>query len=196
MQRNIAAAILAGGKARRFNGITKGNLEIKPHFSIIQHLLNEIEQAGIAKKIIVANDPAPYLSYGVNIIADAEQGIGPLAGIAAALHYYQQNCEAILIMPCDTPLITANEIAVLRNAYLPDNTSIVYACTGEHCLHPLCAIVACSMVDKLDCIIAKGIRRVNAAWEEIGAKTIFFEQEKIFTNLNSSADLCKWHFTS
>lgn len=186
---NISAAILAGGRARRLNGIAKGNLEIRPHFSIIRHLLNEIEDAGIGEKIIVANDPVPYLSYGVAIIADLERGVGPLAGIAAALHYYQQKCEALLVMPCDMPFIKANEIKILQDAYWSTDAPVVYAYTEGESLHPLCAIVNCTVVNDVDQMLTKGARQVRVVWKAMGAKAVFFEEESAFTNVNSRDDL-------
>lgn len=186
--KNIAAAILAGGKARRFDGIAKGNLMVSSHCSIIRHLINEIDCVGIGKKIIVANDLVPYLSYGVAIIPDFQQDLGPLAGIVSALHYYREEYQAVLVMPCDMPFINAYEIEILVNAYLSSDAPIVYACTGEQSLHPLCAIINCKIIDHIEQMLAKGERRVSVVWGEIGAKGIFFEEEKAFANINSRAD--------
>lgn len=203
-KKRFAAAILAGGRARRLGGIAKGNIEIRSNVTIIQHLLSEIRQAAIEKTVIVANDAKPYLSYGVEIIADHQQNIGPLAGIVSALRHYQKRCEAVLIMPCDTPCITHREINVLQEAYLTSNSSIVYVAVvtavaaaftdvvdEQSPLHPLCAIVSCSVVDELERAIADGIHKVRLAWEKLGATPVYFAKASAFVNINSYADLCK-----
>lgn len=58
----IAGAILAGGKAKRLNGIAKGNIKIN-NKTIITNLLKAFAQAGISDVIISANDFKPYKQY-------------------------------------------------------------------------------------------------------------------------------------
>lgn len=231
----LAAAILAGGKARRMGGIAKGNLpacggsrdgsDCDGGSTIMEHLLREIAAAGIQQKktIIVANDATPYAEvarvHGVAIIPDLQLDIGPLAGIASALNYYQQRqqyYDALLIVPCDMPNFTEHEISRLMQAYLEMNAPscvsleatvcavpaissaqiapIVFAATAISAapataeFHPLCAIVNCEILPQLQEIIAAGCRKVTAAWQTIGAKTVLFseaEDKDKFKNVNN-----------
>jgi molybdopterin-guanine dinucleotide biosynthesis protein A len=73
----------------------------------------------------------------------------------------------------------------LQKAYSFANAPIVYACTRNF-LHPLCAVISCKVAEYLANI--KEGSRISDVWKEIGAKTIFFEEERIFTNVNSMAD--------
>lgn len=154
---SLGAAILAGGQARRMGGIAKGNLlrcytenHNEQGITIMRRLLNEIVAAGIRQTVIVANDAAPYISYDVPIIPDLLRDVGPLAGIASALHYYDCaklhgfdfpihvfatddsnianlnncanfGCAAVLFVPCDLPNFSAGEINRLIHAHFSHN---------------------------------------------------------------------------
>ncbi len=56
----IVAAILAGGKAKRFQGKAKGELELADGRTIVKRLLEELAVAKIDEIVIAANDPSSY----------------------------------------------------------------------------------------------------------------------------------------
>jgi Molybdopterin-guanine dinucleotide biosynthesis protein A len=81
--RQISAAILAGGRARRFGGADKASLVVGGA-RIIERQLAAL--AAVTDDVrIVSNDPARYAALGVRVIPDQIAGAGPLGGLHAAL---------------------------------------------------------------------------------------------------------------
>jgi hypothetical protein len=81
--RGVSAAILAGGRARRFGGADKASL-IVGGARIIDRQLGALDT--VADDIrIVANEPDRYATLGVRVIPDQIAGAGPLGGLHAAL---------------------------------------------------------------------------------------------------------------
>lgn len=195
---NIAAAILAGGKASRLGGLAKGNLIVHNHTTIIQHLLEIIKATDISPTIIVANDNDAYKNYGVKIVSDLWRDVGPLAGIASALNYYTQHqtqLDGILILPCDLPNITINEILQLIHTFYFHKKPIVFAATDENEWHPLCAVISCNEINRVSTIlkiqqaITNHKYKIRQVWQEIGAEVVMFPHNKNFRNINTRADI-------
>lgn len=210
----IKAAILAGGKAQRMNGIAKGNLLIREDgcynisdyqkgkntentgsITIMQRLLGEITHAGINETIIVANDPLVYTNYGVKVIPDLWRDLGPIAGVVTALDYYyflSPDTDALLITPCDLPNFSAHEIMRLISAYYrASSPTIVYAATAYDEPHPLCAIINTNLLLQLRDATMRGERKIMMIWQQFAAKTVFFDAaaDKIkFSNVNNFYD--------
>ena len=184
-QRTIkfAAAILAGGKATRLDGLVKGNVKLKNGITIIQRLINELEKAGANEIIIVANDDIPYLSYGIDVVQDLQKGLGPIAGIETALTCYGNRFDATLFLPSDLPAITALEIEQLKKFYLRNCAKIIYAKTKI--AHPLCAIVDNSLVNEISELIKSGERKISKIWGKLAAAVVGFKNEQPFANINT-----------
>jgi len=194
MQKTIAAAILAGGKAARFHGLAKGNILINKNISIIQHLINELNKVQIAEKIIVANNFSLYQQYDLPIVPDLRTDCGPLAGIEAALNYYVKNFNAeyraTLFLPCDLPNLSVLEIKTLCTEFLDSNSAIVVA-TSNHGNdeHPLCVILDNNVLPDISKALNSGIRKVREVWNSFDTKRVDFLDQKAFLNLNSPRDL-------
>lgn len=191
-QPTFAAAILAGGKASRLNGIAKGNLKLKNGTTIIQHLIDGLLKVGCSEIIVVANDTAPYLAYGIKIVGDLQKELGPIGGIETALTYYLNKYDATVFLPCDLPAITALEIAQLKDAYLNTNAKVVYAKTKI--AHPLCAVVNNSLSSEVSELIKNGERKIYNFWRQLGAKALSSENEQPFVNINTWADKRNFEF--
>lgn len=97
----IAAAILAGGRARRLGGAHKGLVEVAGQAIVARQLAALKPYA--ATCFIVANDVAAYASFGVPVVADLHPGRGPLAGIEAA--FAASEAAELLVFACDLPFI-------------------------------------------------------------------------------------------
>src|SRR5687768_7240554 len=83
VEQGVSAAILAGGRARRFGGAGKASLA-GGRARISDRQLAVL--AAVADDIrIVANDAQRYAGLGVRVIPDAIAGAGPLGGIYTAL---------------------------------------------------------------------------------------------------------------
>jgi molybdopterin-guanine dinucleotide biosynthesis protein A len=111
----VAAAILAGGRARRMGGIAKLTLEVDGR-TILDRQLAALAPHASEIAIAVA-DPA-QAPPGLRAIVDDSPGQGPLAGIAAA--------RAALAAPWmiaiagDMPYVTSDVIAALLARCAPE----------------------------------------------------------------------------
>lgn len=187
--KTITAAILAGGKARRLDGIAKGNIVIeKPATTIITHTIKELQESGIEHIIISANEDAPYINYGLPVVKDRSDNCGPFAGIESSLKYYQNQADAVLFLPCDLPNISTKEITALINFYLETKCKVVFATTTSN-QHPLCAIVAVSCLPEITAAINNSIKKIILVWQPLGAKSLEFANTEAFVNINTTNDL-------
>jgi molybdenum cofactor guanylyltransferase len=190
---NIGAVILAGGEARRLNGIAKGNLEIsraaggEKYIKIISFIINELKKSQL-KNIVISANRQEYQCHNLPLLADEHKEIGPLAGIESGLRYFAKTVDAVLFLPCDLPKISANEITSLINYYLQSKNKIVFAATAKN-KHPLCAIVPTKFLPEVSAAISAGKRRVLALWEELGAAELRFTNNDAFVNINTEQQL-------
>jgi molybdopterin-guanine dinucleotide biosynthesis protein A len=115
----LLGAILAGGEARRF-----GSDKALAHWRgrpLIEHVV-----AGLlpqVEAVIVCGRTHAGL---VSVPDRPEPGLGPLGGIAAALHYAAgEGFDAVLTVPCDGPVLPGDLASRLGNAGYLAGTPIV-----------------------------------------------------------------------
>lgn len=106
---DCAAAILAGGRATRLDGIDKGLLEI--HGQAILERQLQLLRALFDEVFLVANDPAPYLRFDVAIVGDRVAGCGPIGGLEAALAFAA--APRVFLCACDMPELRAETIRLV-----------------------------------------------------------------------------------
>lgn len=189
----IAAAILAGGKAKRFGGIIKGNLEITQNRTIIDNLITAIKKANISQIAINANNPNNYKKYKLKIFSDNFKNSGPISGIESGLCHYREDHHAVLFLPCDLPNITFNEINILKDAYYK-NPNLVYAETKKG-IQPLCAIINCNLLNSIKKILLQGEKKIEPIWQALGGAKVFFDNTDAFLNINSYNDFISFKST-
>ena len=188
---DFGAAILAGGRATRLEGIHKALLEIEPGVTMLKKIAGELASCGAGEIIVLANDPKPYGKFGFQIVPDVTPGIGPLAGIEAGLSYYRGRHDAVLFVPCDMPGITAVELSALVRAFRESGKPVIYAETGDFFAHPLCAVVHIGSLDAVSDDIRRGVRKVSDVWRELGAAAVHFDDPAPFVNVNTPEDVAK-----
>jgi len=188
---NIAAAILAGGKASRLGGRVKGLIELPGGRTIVERLIGEVRGAGVSDIIICANEPEPYVDLGLPIVPDTDPGSGPLGGIAAALAHFAPTAEAVLLLAGDMPAITSGELRFLLAAFGQTDASAVFAEAPDG-PHPLVAVARTSLRDEVERALRSDDRRVRALWRSVGAEAVSFDQVQPFANINTPDDLARW----
>ena len=188
----LVCALLAGGRARRYGGCTKGLLDSGQAAAMIDRLIGQVAAAGINEIVIVANDVAAYADRGREVISDLRADIGPLGGIEAALAHFAGKARAVLILPSDLPGLGKDEIRALATAYAASPEKIAVAATGKDSWQPLCAIVNVDLLGEVSVAIDRGERRAWELWRRLGAAVVDFGQTHAFFNINTPADLAQW----
>ncbi len=191
----IAAAVIAGGKATRMGGVVKGLLRDVGGTSIIERLLDQAAAADVTDIVISANEREPYAAFNLPIIADRLANIGPLGGIEAVVTYLARRCDCVLLLPCDLPNVTADEILRLVRAYEASSGRLVVAHTTEGD-HPLCAVVPVSVLDKVRAAIGAGAYGVGRLWRSLDALPVEIDDSARMMNVNTPEDVRTWRRAS
>jgi molybdopterin-guanine dinucleotide biosynthesis protein A len=102
-----AALILAGGKARRFNGERKAFLPLRGK-PLLQWVIDALEPC--VDEIIISGEK-DLAKFGYPVIEDHIPGIGPLAGFHAGFPLLSS--PYTFVTGCDTPFIASEVISFL-----------------------------------------------------------------------------------
>ena len=176
----LTGAIIAGGRARRLNGLAKGLVNVGGE-SIMARQLRLLESRCIHRFIV--GDPAgPYGELGVPIHADLIASKGPPGGVHCALSY--ASTPWVIVLGCDLPSVTASLIDGLR---VPGNHDVCwYRAAGRP--QPLVSCWRRTVVDRLAAKLtaaSPGFRDLTADLRVRELQAV----EELFFNVNTPSDL-------
>jgi molybdopterin-guanine dinucleotide biosynthesis protein A len=168
----ILGAVLAGGLSSRF-GSDKASALIdgRPMLDwVVDGLTPQVE--GI---VVCGRDAPPYDAIPDRPAAD----LGPLGGLNAALHHgAAHGYDAVLTVPCDTPLLPAD----LRDQLGPVGDGVF---VGDL---PVIGLWPVGLAAALDGFLGESGSRAMAAWaDRAGARRAVLRALPL--NINRSADL-------
>jgi molybdenum cofactor guanylyltransferase len=160
----IAAAILAGGLARRMGGANKAGLQIGNE-RIIDRQLRVLRQ--VADPVfIVAGTAEAFQELQINVVPDVVSGAGPLGGIYTALT--ASPCERTLIVACDLPYLP---LPLLERLAAPSNADLVIP-RSERGYEPLCAAWSAACAGPVWRRIQSGTLKAALVVEELRVEEI------------------------
>ncbi|WIW96638.1 molybdenum cofactor guanylyltransferase [Altererythrobacter rubellus] len=166
----LLGAIVAGGKATRF-GSDKAYARHKGR-RLIDHVGAAL--AAQCSGLVVCG----RAEEGFDCIADLpEDGLGPLGGLNAALHFARINgFDRVLSSGCDTP-------------NLPDNLAQALAGEGPAIVQdqPIVGLWPASLAPRLDIFIRDGGRALYGFTESVNARQIAIDPPLM--NVNRPSDL-------
>jgi molybdopterin-guanine dinucleotide biosynthesis protein A len=185
----LAAAILAGGQARRMGGANKAALAVGARRIIDRQL--ELLQQVADPILIVANDARSYrdLVDPSRIVPDLLAGAGPLGGIYTAL--VSSPHPRTLVVACDMPFLN---LAFLRRlaADSPADLVIPRSASGYE---PLCAAWSVKAADVVRRHIARDQLQVAGVVDELSVEELGPEilascdpHGLLFVNVNTPHD--------
>lgn len=191
----VAAAILAGGRARRLGGAIKPLLVVEGRRILDRQL--DVLRPLFETIVLVANEPAFFagldLGFDLPIIPDrVGPGHGPLGGIDAALAFLRPPVESVVCVAGDMPFLQPAVLRALRDA--PAAVAVVPRLAGRP--EPLCARYDLAFAPIVAEAIAAGRLAVHAALE--GLEVAFLDEPALrtldptlrtFVNVNTAADL-------
>ena len=192
---SILGVILAGGQARRMDGIDKCRLKIGDN-TILDIVVNCLS---LQLETIVLNangDPERFSDLEIDVIPDTIQGYaGPLAGILSGMRFAEKNgFTSILTVASDTPFFPLNLLTKLLDEGSKENSLISIAATKQNnklIRHPTFGLWSVSLADDLEENIHAGVRKIVLWADTHSAKTILFPTLKNapFFNINTHSDL-------
>jgi molybdopterin-guanine dinucleotide biosynthesis protein A len=162
--------LLAGGAARRFRGMPKG-LALVDGVRIADRVLVALRGA-TDRQTVVANDArAAQWFPGMHIVADSEEGLGPLHGLRTAL--VAAAGEPVLVVAWDMPFVTTALLAALRAMGEAGATAVVPVGGSSRHAEPLCAYYGPETLATCERLLAAGERRAGALHEAmVDARTL------------------------
>jgi molybdopterin-guanine dinucleotide biosynthesis protein A len=155
---SVGGIVLCGGHSVRM-GTAKEWLTIGK-----EHLLQRIVRivGGVVHPVVTAarrEQPLPALPPDVEVVYDAVENAGPLAGMAAGFEALAGRCEAAFVVSCDHPLLKPAFITRLIEL-LGDHQAVVPS--HEARSYPLVAVYRLNSRPLLAELAARGERRVHA----------------------------------
>jgi molybdopterin-guanine dinucleotide biosynthesis protein A len=162
----VTAAILAGGLARRMNGVDKGSLSIGG-MRIIERQIAALRQ--VADSIlVVGGDASRFDALGVRAVGDVIAGAGALGGIYSAL--VASTDPRTLVVACDMPFLCVPLLRRLVQAS-PLSADVVMPRTHEG-LQPLCAVYATRCAGVLRRRIERGLLKAAGVTDDVRVEEI------------------------
>jgi molybdenum cofactor guanylyltransferase len=182
-----AAAILAGGRARRLGGQRKPTL-IVGGLRIIDRQLAVLRQ--VAHPVfIVASECEPYADLGVDVVPDVLPGCGALGGIYTAV--VRSPAERTLVVAGDLPFLDARLLERLT-----DSDADVVIPRGERGYEPLCAVYSRACAAPIRARLERGDLRASVLpegvrIEEVGPDVLatYDPEGLVFVNVNTPHDI-------
>ena len=192
---SILGVILAGGQARRMDGVDKCRLKIGDN-TILDIVVNCLS---LQLETIVLNangDPERFSDLEIDVIPDTIQGYaGPLAGILSGMRFAEKNgFTSILTVASDTPFFPLDLLIKLLDEGSKESSLISIAATKQNnklIRHPTFGLWSVSLADDLEENIHAGVRKIVLWADKHSAKTILIPTLKNdpFFNINTHSDL-------
>ena len=182
------AAIIAGGLARRLDGLDKSRLVIGGR-RIVDRQLSVLGR--VAEHIlIVSNDHHRFRSSGLRVCADLIPGGGPLSGLYTAL--VMSPTARTLVVACDLPFLTASFLRHLAARVDGTDAAIPRTAGGAQ---PLCAVYDRTCAEPIRDRLERGEFRVSGLVDtlrvtDIGPSEVapFDPDGTLFFNVNTPDD--------
>lgn len=189
----VMGVILAGGQASRLGFREKALVELQGR-PLVSHVIDRLADQVDGLWLNVNREQARYQRFGLPIIGDAPAfaGMGPLAGIHAALESFERHTPMdgwLAVVACDSPWLPLDLVDRLIAAARATSTSAAVACDGERC-HPTFSVLHSSLLAS----VARQLRRNELAFgrwlaDLPAAEADFSDQPGAFANINTAAEL-------
>jgi molybdopterin-guanine dinucleotide biosynthesis protein A len=176
----LAAAILAGGHARRMDGVNKGTLVVG-RSAIVDRQLETLREVAREVFVIGRNDVA-WTSRGLRVIPDDIAEAGPLGGIYTAI--VRSPCERTLVVACDMPFLST---ALLRRLAAVKDADVVIPRHARG-YEPLCAIYARACASDIRDRLARGMNEASRLPVGMRVTEIDVDNDSFFVNVNTPHD--------
>lgn len=164
--------VLCGGRSSRM-GQPKMSLPFGDELMLprVVRILSEV----VSPIVVVAapDQELPPLPDGVIIARDDQEGLGPLAGLAAGLAAMPAGIDAAYASSCDVPLLKPEFVRFLLDA-LGERQIVIPR--EEKFYHPLAAVYRTELAERVATMVSAGRLRPVFLLDECDARTIDVEE--------------------
>jgi len=181
----LAAGILAGGRATRFDGVNKGTLVVGSA-TIVDRQLDALREVSDDVFVIGHDDPA-WAARGLRVIADEMPGAGPLGGIYTAIVH--SPTERTLVVACDMPFVSP---AFLRRLAAVEHADAdVVIARHARGYEPLCAIYSRACAADIRERLVRGINEASRLPAGVRVTELDVDDDLMFVNVNTPHDYAR-----
>jgi molybdopterin-guanine dinucleotide biosynthesis protein A len=186
-----SAAILTGGRARRFHGADKSALVVEGRPILDRQVAALTAVAGLQEILLVGGaqtDPR------ARTISDRIPNAGPLGGIHAALSTLPPAPAdaTMFVLACDMPYVSTPLISHLLS--LARTADMVVPRTDRG-YHPLCAVYTRACLEPIARLLADGRLKVMNILDEVRVRVVaaeeldrFGECHRLLSNVNTPVE--------
>lgn len=187
------AAILAGGKARRFGGQPKALLPLGRQ-RIIDRLVRVVDSVA-DRVVVVLNAPqqAPFQVANARVVSDRIPHAGPLGGLHAALSV--STSPWTLVVASDMPFLSGPFLAHLLALGLADVTVDAVVPRTRDGWHPLCGCYRESCLKPIEERISRGALKTSDLLDDLRTRVLtegelatYDADGALLFNVNTPAD--------
>lgn len=198
----LLGAVLAGGRSRRM-GRDKA-AERVGDVRMIDRAVGTLRH--VCPEVVVVSARGDTPSGPWTVLDGERPGVGPLAGIEAALvHAMERGAGGVFVLACDLPLLDAPTVGAVVEALDPPASSdtgggaaagldeapraVAAARPGASPdFEPLCAVYRVSTLPTLGSLLDQGESAARRLFEEVGGVRVAAASERL-VNVNTAADL-------
>jgi molybdopterin-guanine dinucleotide biosynthesis protein A len=185
-----SAAILNGGRARRFDGTDKGSLVVDGQ-TIFVRQIEMLSAVPSLREILLVGGESSH--PGTRTIPDRFPGKGPLAGIHAALAAIAEgDGDREVVLACDMPYVTADLVTHLLELSRRADAVVPFDETGYH---PLCAVYTLACLDPMVRRLREGWLKVQDILDEVNTTVVRADElerfgpcHRLLRNVNTPGD--------
>ena len=168
MRPTSVGVLLAGGQARRFDGVPKG-LATVDGIRIADRVLAVLRGA-TDTQFVVSNEAAARDWFpALRVFGDVQPGLGPLAGIETALR--AAGGASVLVVAWDMPFITTPLLRGMRALGEIGSPAVVPEHGDPPVLEPLCAWYAAETLDVCSQLLERGERSARSLFDALPSAT-------------------------
>jgi len=185
--KNTAGWVLIGGRSSRM-GVDKALLSIEGQ-PLALRVAGEV--ARVCGSASLVGDPEKYRALGLPIVPDEFHGLGPLAGIEAALRVTAADWN--LIVACDMPALDPSLLGKLFEACLAGgNADGALPAYADGRVEPLCGVYHRRCHPSIRAALEAGVRKVTDSLGTLEIRYVGVASDAPFANLNTPEDLRKY----
>ncbi len=195
----VSGLILAGGEGRRMSGRDKGLMTLGNR-PLVEYAIDCLTPLVDDLAISCNRNRALYADYHLPCLVDNEADpgrhfAGPMAGLATGLKYAKH--DWLLVMPCDTPLMTTRIMAQLITEIAADTAelaspvqAVIFSYQG---LQPLHGLYHKSMLPIFEQCLAENKNALQRLLRSLDSIKVLAAQatEFNFNNANDAEELSR-----
>lgn len=185
MKNNVTAIILAGGKSSRM-GTDKGLVLIKGKH-MVEYVIDAVKSC--CDEMLIISNQNGYDGFGVKVLKDDIENIGPIGGIYTGLNHSKNNIN--IVLTCDSPFVDATLISEMLNSY--NNDMDVLFLAHQNLIYPLTAIYNKRILKNIKSHIEKGEYKVRTLFKTVNSQKMNLSNINSLKvqNINTQEDLKK-----